>query len=77
MSTFRFLGIKPSPCHSNPPMQLVPLLSSAMAHHHGVQQDQPERKSMDYTNELWDMCIYIYILVGGFNPAEKYESQLG
>jgi hypothetical protein len=58
-------------------MQLVSLLSSAMAHHDGVQQDQPERKSMDYTNELWDMCIYIYILVGGFNPAEKYESQLG
>jgi uncharacterized membrane protein len=21
--------------------------------------------------------IYIYILVGGFNPSEKYESQLG
>ena len=23
------------------------------------------------------MYIYIYILVGGFNPSEKYESQLG
>ena len=21
--------------------------------------------------------IYMYILVGGFNPSEKYESQLG
>jgi hypothetical protein len=23
------------------------------------------------------MYVYIYMLVGGFNPSEKYESQLG
>ena len=22
-------------------------------------------------------CVYIYILLGGFNPSEKYESQWG
>ena len=30
--------------------------------------------------EYMNICIciqYIYILVGGFNPSEKYESQLG
>ena len=26
---------------------------------------------------LWLICVYIYILVGGLNPSEKYESQLG
>ena len=28
-------------------------------------------------NRYWSIPIYIYILVGGFNPSEKYESQLG
>ena len=26
---------------------------------------------------ILNMYIYIYILVGGFNPSEKYESQIG
>jgi hypothetical protein len=29
------------------------------------------------TQTNYGICVYIYILVGGFNPAEKYEIQLG
>ena len=28
------------------------------------------------SNDVTHTHIYIYILVGGFNPSEKYESQL-
>ena len=33
--------------------------------------------AIHYIAFILNICIYIYILIGGFNPPEKYESQIG
>ena len=43
--------------------------------HHDLGVPPPFQETSNSITGL--LALYIYILVGGFNPSEKYESQLG
>ena len=44
---------------------------------HGMRWEQPQKWSSWSSNPEEDIESYNPSLVGGFNPSEKYESQLG